>query len=105
MLFRSTVRDGRFKLLFAQTWHEQRWIAGEGVPFALYDLAADPLETENVADRHLADLERLKRALWAWDRAPKFEVETEPVSAACPPGQQKPIDPQTRALLHSLGYL
>jgi arylsulfatase A-like enzyme len=103
--WQKAVRDGRFKLLYAQTYHEQRWIAGEGVPFSLYDLAADPLETQNVADRHPADLERLKRALWAWDHAPKFEVETEPVSAACAPGQQKEIDPQTRALLHSLGYL
>jgi arylsulfatase A-like enzyme len=103
--WQKAVRDGRFKLLVAQTYHEQRWIAGEGVRFALYDLGADPLETRNVADRYPADLERLKRALWAWDQAPRFEVETEPVTAACAPGQQKQIDPQTRALLHSLGYL
>ena len=103
--WQKSVRDSRFKLLFAQTFHEQRWIAGEGVKFALYDLAADPLETRNVADQHPADVERLKRALWTWDHAPKFEVETEPVTAACAPGQQKQIDPQTLALLHSLGYL
>ena len=103
--WQKAVRDGRFKLLVAQTYHEQRWIAGEGVEFALYDLAADPLETQNVADRHPAELERLKRALWAWDRAPKLDVETDTPSAACRPGQQKQIDPQTRALLHSLGYL
>jgi arylsulfatase A-like enzyme len=103
--WQKAVRDGRFKLLVAQTYHEQRWIAGEGIEFALYDLAADPLETRNVADRYPADLERLKRALWAWDRAPKLDVETDPPTAACRPGQQKSIDPQTRALLHSLGYL
>jgi arylsulfatase A-like enzyme len=103
--WQKAVRDGRFKLLYAQTYHEQRWIAGEGVPFALYDLAADPLETQNVADRHPAEVERLKRALWSWDHAPRFEVETEPVTAGCAPGQKKEIDPQTRALLHSLGYL
>ncbi len=103
--WQKAVRDGRFKLLVAQTYHEQRWIAGEGVEFALYDLAADPLETQNVADRHPAELERLKRALWAWDRAPRLDVETDPPTAACRPGQQKQIDPQTRALLHSLGYL
>jgi arylsulfatase A-like enzyme len=103
--WQKAVRDGRFKLLVAQTYHEQRWIAGEGVKFALYDLAADPLETRNVADRFPADLERLKRALWAWDQAPKLDVETDPPTAACVPGQQKDIDPQTRALLHSLGYL
>ena len=103
--WQKAVRDGRFKLLVAQTYHEQRWIAGEGIEFALYDLAADPLETQNVADRHPAELERLKRALWAWDRAPKLDVETDTPTATCRPGQQKQIDPQTRALLHSLGYL
>jgi arylsulfatase A-like enzyme len=103
--WQKAVRDGRFKLLLAQTWHEQRWIAGEGVRFALYDLAADPLETHDVADRYPAELARLKRALWTWDHAPKLDVETEPATAACAPGQQKAIDPQTRALLHSLGYL
>jgi arylsulfatase A-like enzyme len=103
--WQKTVRNGRFKLLVAQTYHEQRWIAGEGVEFALYDLAADPLETHNVADRYPADLERLKRALWAWDHAPKLDVETDPPAPSCAPGQQKDIDPQTRALLHSLGYL
>jgi len=103
--WQKAVRDGRFKLLVAQTYHEQRWIAGEGVEFALYDLVADPLETQNVADRHPAELERLKRALWAWDRAPKLDVETDPPTPTCRPGQPKQIDPQTRALLHSLGYL
>ncbi|MBV8203240.1 MAG: sulfatase [Acidobacteria bacterium] len=103
--WQKAVRDGRFKLLVAQTYHEQRWIAGEGVEFALYDLAADPLETRNVADRFPRDLERLKRALWAWDRAPKLDVETDPPTPSCAPGKPKDIDPQTRALLHSLGYL
>jgi len=103
--WQKAVRDGRFKLLVARTYHEQRWIAGEGVEFALYDLAADPLETKNVADRYPAALERLKRALWAWDRQPKLDVETETPSPGCAPGKPKDVDPQTRALLHSLGYL
>ena len=103
--WQKAVRDGRFKLLVAQTYHEQRWIAGEGVKFALYDLVADPLETQNVADRHPGELERLKRALWAWDRAPKLDVETDPPTPTCRPGQPKQIDPQTRALLKALGYL
>ncbi len=83
--WQKAVRDGRFKLLVAQTYHEQRWIAGEGVEFALYDLVADPLETQNVADRHPAELERLNRALWAWDRAPKRDVETRPPHPHLPP--------------------
>jgi arylsulfatase A-like enzyme len=103
--WQKAVRDGRFKLIYAQTFHEQRWIGGEGVKFALYDLAADPLETQNVADRFPADRERLKRALWAWNLAPKLDVETDAASAACGADQKREIDPQTRALLHSLGYL
>jgi arylsulfatase A-like enzyme len=103
--WQKIVRDGRFKLVFAQTRPEQRWIGGEGVRFTLYDLAADPQETTNVAARFPADLERLKRALWAWENTPRFEVESEPASAACGPPQKRDMDPQTRALLHSLGYL
>jgi arylsulfatase A-like enzyme len=104
--WQKIVRDSRFKLIFAQTNPEQRWIGGPGVRFTLYDLANDPQETENVADRFPADLERLKRVLWAWENTPRFEVETEPETAACGPGQrQQPMDPATRALLHSLGYL
>ncbi len=104
--WQKIVRDGNYKLIFAQTNPEQRWIGGPGVRFTLYDLAHDPGETTNVADRLPAVLERLKRELWAWDHTPRFEVETKPESAACKPrpGQQ-PMEPATRALLHSLGYL
>jgi arylsulfatase A-like enzyme len=103
--WQKIVRDGRFKLVFAQTRPEQRWIGGEGVRFTLYDLAADPQETTNVAARFPAEFERLKKALWAWENTPRFEVESEPASAACGPPQKRDMDPQTRALLHSLGYL
>jgi arylsulfatase A-like enzyme len=104
--WQKIVRDGSYKLIFAQTNPEQRWIGGPGVRFTLYDLAKDPGETTNLADRLPAVLERLKRELWAWDHTPHFEVETKPESAACKPrpGQQ-PMEPATRALLHSLGYL
>jgi arylsulfatase A-like enzyme len=104
--WQKIVRDGNYKLIFAQTNPEQRWIGGPGVRFTLYDLATDPGETTNAADRLPAVLERLKRELWAWEHAPRFEVETKPASAACKPrpGQQ-PMEPATRALLHSLGYL
>jgi arylsulfatase A-like enzyme len=104
--WQKIVRDGNYKLIFAQTNPEQRWIGGPGVRFTLYDLASDPGETTNAADRLPAVLERLKRELWAWEHAPHFEVETKPESMACKPrpGQQ-PMEPATRALLHSLGYL
>jgi arylsulfatase A-like enzyme len=103
--WQKAVRDGRFKLIFAQTFHEQRWIGGEGVRFALFDIAADPLETRNVADRFPAERDRLKRALWLWNLAPKVEVDTEAPTSTCGPDRKRDMDPQTRALLHSLGYL
>jgi arylsulfatase A-like enzyme len=103
--WQKAVRDGRFKLIFAQTYHEQRWIGGEGVRFALFDLAADPLETRNVADRFPAERDRLKRALWLWNLAPKVEVDTDAPTSTCGPDRKRDMDPQTRALLHSLGYL
>jgi len=99
----KVVRDRRFKLVFAEMLRDQRWIGGEGVKFVLYDLLNDPGETKNVADRFPEDLERLKRALWKWEKAPHFEVMTEPPSEECK--DQRQMDPKTVELLHSLGYL
>ncbi|HVS00015.1 MAG TPA: sulfatase [Thermoanaerobaculia bacterium] len=101
--WQKVVRDGRFKLVFAQTRPDQRWIGGEGVRFTLYDLARDPGETENVAGRFSQEAERLTRALWRWDRAPRFAVETEPPEADC--AGDRPLAAETEKLLHSLGYL
>ena len=100
--WQKIVRDGHFKLVYAQTRPEQRWIGGPGVRFTLYDLASDPGETVNVAAEHPAEVERLTRALWAWDRAPRFEVEVEPPSAEC---EERPMEKETEELLRSLGYL
>ncbi|HXO21984.1 MAG TPA: sulfatase [Thermoanaerobaculia bacterium] len=97
------VRDRRFKLIFAQDLPDQRWTGGDGVRFILFDLDKDPGETSNAADRFPADTERLKRALAAWERAPRFDVLVDPPSAACKDERQ--MDPETAKLLHSLGYL
>jgi len=97
------VRDRRFKLIYAQMLPDQRWTGGDGVRFVLYDLERDPGETRNVAAEHPRDLERLERALSRWDRAPRFDVATEPASAACQ-GERR-MDPETEKLLHSLGYM
>jgi arylsulfatase A-like enzyme len=101
--WQKVVRDGRFKLIFAQTRPEQRWIGGEGVKFTLYDLASDPGETTNVIDQFPQDAERLTRELWKWERAPKFNVETDQAGGTC--GEQREMDEETRKLLESLGYL
>ena len=102
--WQKIVRDGRFKLIFAQTRPEQRWIGGEGVRFTLYDVKNDPQETKNVADRYPDDLKRLQRELSNWAGAPRFPVEIDTQGGTCGGGQH-PMDEQTRELLHSLGYL
>jgi arylsulfatase A-like enzyme len=99
----KVVRDRRFKLIYAQMLPDQRWTGGEGVRFVLYDLERDPGETRNVAAERPAEAERLKRALWQWDRAPRFDLATQPPNAACQ--GERPMDPETGKLLHSLGYI
>ncbi len=101
--WQKVARDGRFKLIFAQTRPEQRWIGGEGVRFVLYDLANDPGETKNVIEQFPEDAERLKRELWTWDRAPRFDVEVDAQGGTC--GEQRPVSKETEELLRSLGYL
>ncbi len=102
--WQKIVRDGRFKLIFAQTRPEQRWIGGEGVRFTLYDLKNDPHETKNVADLYPDDLKRLERELSNWAGAPRFDVETDTQGGTCGGGKRE-MDEQTKELLHSLGYI
>ncbi|HEX6203181.1 MAG TPA: sulfatase [Thermoanaerobaculia bacterium] len=101
--WQKVVRDERFKLIFAQTRPEQQWIGGPGVRFTLFDLASDPGETVNVAERFPEDTERLTRELWAWDRAETFPVQVEPNAAACE-GERSMTD-DTAEVLKALGYL
>jgi len=101
--WQKVVRDDRFKLIYAQSPPEQRWIAGEGVRFALFDLIEDPGETENVADQHPRDFERLQRVLWRWENADPFPVEVGALTEAC--GEERGMAEETRRLLESLGYL
>ncbi|HEV7668971.1 MAG TPA: sulfatase [Thermoanaerobaculia bacterium] len=104
--WQKVVRDRRFKLILAQTRPEQRWIGGEGIRFTLYDLQNDPGETQNVADKYPDDLERLKKELWAWDRAPHLNAETDTqIPATCAETAGREMDDETRKLLESLGYL
>jgi arylsulfatase A-like enzyme len=95
------VREGRFKLVWAPSGGDQRWIGGPGVPFVLYDLAADPGETRNVLDAHPEEVQRLKRELSSWDRAEPFPVALD--SASC--GEDRALDGETENLLRTLGYL
>ncbi|MDP9122321.1 MAG: sulfatase-like hydrolase/transferase [Acidobacteriota bacterium] len=101
--WQKIVRDQRFKLIYAQMLPDQRWLGGEGVQFILYDLVNDPLETKNVAAQFPQEVERLKRVLWQWEHAPRFDVMTKPSNEGC--SEQRPMDPKTIEQLYSLGYL
>jgi arylsulfatase A-like enzyme len=100
--WQKVVRDARFKLIFAQTKPEQRFIGGEGVRFVLFDLVNDPGETVNVIDKFPQEAERLKKQLWRWEKAPPFAVEVDKEGGTC---GAREMEEETRKLLHSLGYL
>lgn len=52
------VRDASFKLVYVPT--------RKGVRYMLFDLAADPGETRDVAAAHPDEVTRLRAELWAW---------------------------------------
>jgi arylsulfatase A-like enzyme len=62
----TTVRDGRWKLIYVPS-KEARSVMQGGL-FELYDIEADPLETRNLADTHPEEVARLKPVLFAWMR-------------------------------------
>lgn len=97
----KVVRDGRFALHYVPRITEQRWVGGVGVEWVLFDLAADPGETVNVADRHPEEVERLKRAFAAWWRAPRFDCATD----ARPCADAAAVADETTQQLRALGYL
>lgn len=95
------ARDRRFTLHFSPHKLEQAWIGGEGKPWALYDLAADPGETKNVFDQHPAEVSRLQEAIGKWWRAPTFPCNGD--QGVC--DENRAVDKETTELLKSLGYL
>ncbi len=99
--WQKVVRDRRFKAVLAPTRAENRWIGGVDVPWALYDLEADPGETVNVADRYPEELARLQVALAEWDGAERFPVLLD----ASDPGDGRTMDEETREQLKALGYV
>lgn len=54
------VQDPRWKLVYHPP------LGAREAVFELYDLAADPLETRDVKDRHRAEARRLRELLWGW---------------------------------------
>lgn len=71
------IRDGRWKLL-AQF---------DGSNPQLYDLRADPGETDNLAAKHPAVTERLKDAVLKWDAEVSDDAGQEQQTTSLPPGK------------------
>ena len=95
------VRDGDYKFIYALEGGAQRWITGEvGNAFALFDLARDPGETENLVDAEPEIAERLFRASNEWFRK-DFEVLIDTAAE----GEEREMDDKTREQLKALGYL
>ena len=101
-LWQRAVTDGRFKMIYSQDWGEQRWIAGQRQPFALFDLQADPAETENLIGRDHEAERRLQTALHRLWSEPPFDVL---VHEGDDPQEHEEMDEETRRQLKALGYI
>jgi arylsulfatase A-like enzyme len=91
--FRS-VQDGTWKLVYGTGFKRPRPVAGPS-GLELYDLAADPGETRNVAAARTDELRRLRRELLAWTKA-------RPGRHSGKAGQKE--DEETEKALKALGY-
>jgi hypothetical protein len=96
------VRDGSWKLIFSHPESKAK-AAADGIgqrvlerihPASreLYDLASDPRETANLAERHGEVADRLHR------------LYMERASSGTPMPEARPVDAETRERLRALGY-
>lgn len=92
--------DGRFTLHHLFERADRRRVAHEDVPWALFDLAADPGETVNVAARHPEELARLQAQLASWEGEPPFPMDRD--QATC---SDRAVESGTEDQLRTLGYL
>jgi arylsulfatase A-like enzyme len=88
--FRS-VQDGTWKLVYGTGFRRPRPVAGPS-GLELYDLAADPGETRNVASLRTEELRRLRRELLDWTKARPGRHASEKE------------DEETQKALKALGY-
>ena len=89
--FRS-VQDGGWKLV--QGFGRRGKKAAVPGGWELYDLAADPAETRNLATTRADELRRLRAALLRWART----------GAERRPAQESAADADAEKALHALGY-
>lgn len=96
-----SVRDGRFKMVYAEKLPDRRWIGGEDVYFTLYDLQGDPAETVDVGAQHPEVYQRFEKLLWERRHAERRRVEVDGEECA----ENPEMDGETEQLLKTLGYL
>ncbi|KAB2958319.1 MAG: sulfatase [Thermoanaerobaculia bacterium] len=92
--------DGRFTLHRLLDRADRRRVAHADVEYALFDLAADPGETRDVAGLHAVDLARLRAALGAWEGDDPMPMGRDRSDCA-----DRAMESDTEAQLRALGYL
>ena len=95
------IRDQRFKLYYVRSGAVQRFFAGRGIEFALYDLEADPGETTDVYAEFPQDAKRLRAELAEWVHAEPFDAHVDQGDGVAVEGMSE----ETRKQLEALGYL
>jgi arylsulfatase A-like enzyme len=92
-----TIRHGRWKLIHVRSEEERALMSGS--EYELYDLDADPAESENLASQHPEILERLRQELnnWYLENTRRAEIGPEL--------DLESLDPRSREMLKALGYL
>ena len=88
-----SVQEGTWKLVFNSGGKHSRAADSPTGGFELYDLAADPLETRNLAAAKPEEVRRLRRDLVAWMRK------------AVSMGEEEGGDAETERALRALGYV
>jgi arylsulfatase A-like enzyme len=88
-----TVQDERWKLIFLPPTRGVAAAPG----WELYDLLADPLETQNLATAETEQLRRLRRDLLSWIQEDRPNVQDEATLAK--------NDREVRQALKALGYI
>jgi arylsulfatase len=101
--WQKIARAGRYKLILAPWRHANRWIGGKDVLFTLYDLDKDPGELHDVRAEHPEVFQRLHDAMAQWLRRHPARLGP-PGRGEIEPGDEA-MTPETRKLLHTLGYL
>lgn len=92
--------DGRFALHRLIDRADRRRVARADVEYALFDLAADPGETRDVAGLHAQDLARLRGALAAWEGDDPMPMGRDRFDCG-----DRAMESETEAQLRALGYL